>query len=74
LAGWVKPRLERIYHPRENNNFRADSLHAKLEYYIANNAKFFAEHKVSRFDNIANEPQGEPFDDNFTKISLEVTF
>lgn len=74
LAGWVKPKQERYYHPRENNNFRADSFHAKLEYYIANNAKFFAEHKVLRSDNIANEPQGEPFDDNFTKISLEVTF
>jgi hypothetical protein len=74
LAGWIKPRQERIYHPRENNNFTADSLHARLEFYIANNAKFFAEHKVSRFDNVANEPQGEPFDDNFSKVSLEVTF
>ena len=74
LAGWMKPKQERIWHPVSNNNFTADSLQARLEYYIANNAKFFAEHKVSRFDNVGNEPQGEPFDDNFTKVSFEVTF
>ena len=70
----MKPKQERIWHPVSNNNFTADSLQARLEYYIANNAKFFAEHKVSRFDNVGNEPQGEPFDDNFTKVSFEVTF
>lgn len=74
LAGWVKPKQERIWHPLSNNNFTADSLQARLEFYIANNAKLFADHKVSRYDNPANEPKGEPFDDNFTRISFEVTF
>jgi hypothetical protein len=74
LAGWVKPRQERIWHPVSNGNYTADSFQARLEYYIANNARLFADHKVSRYDNPANEPKGTPFDDNFTRVSFEVTF
>lgn len=74
IAGWVKPRQERLWHPASNGNFTADSLQARLEYYIANNAKLFAEHKVSRYSAAALEPQGTPFDDNFTRVSLEVVF
>ncbi len=74
VAGWVKPRQERIWHPASNNNFTLDSLQARLEYYIANNAKLFADHKITRYDNPAGEPQGFPYDDNFTRVSFEVTF
>jgi hypothetical protein len=74
VAGWLKPRQERIWHPVSNHNFTADSLQARLEYYIANNAKLFAEHKITRFSEGALEPQGFPFDDNFTRVSFEVVF
>ncbi len=74
VAGWVKPRLERIWHPVTNRTFTADSLQARLEYYIANNAKLFAEHRVTRFSEAVLEPQGTPFGDNFTRISFEVVF
>jgi hypothetical protein len=73
-AFWVKPRLERIWHPVPNNNFRAESLQMKLEFYISTNARLFAEHKVARFQDPAGEPQGFPFDDNFTRVSFEVNF
>ncbi|MBL8024622.1 MAG: hypothetical protein JNK54_10160 [Elusimicrobia bacterium] len=74
LAGWIKPRQDRIWHPLTNRNFTADSLQGQLDYYIANNAKLIAVHKISRYDNPANEPQGPPFDDNFTRVTFEVTF
>ena len=74
IAGWVKPRQERIWHPASNNNYTSDSLQARLEYYIANNAKMFAEHKTTRYDQAVNEPVGSPYDDNFTRVSFEVTF
>ena len=41
---------------------------------MANNAKLFAEHKIPRFSEAGLEPQGTPFDDNFTRISFEVVF
>lgn len=74
LAGWVKPTQERIWHPVNNGNYTLDIFEAQLEYYIANNAKFFAHHKITRYDNPDLEPQGTPFDDNFTRVSFEVTF
>lgn len=74
VAGWVKPRQERIWHPATNGTFTSDSLQARLEYYVANNAKLFAEHKITRFSEAGLEPQGTPFDDNFTRISFEVVF
>jgi hypothetical protein len=74
IAGWVKPRQERIWHPTQNENYAMDSFQARFEFYIANNAKLFAEHKTSRYDNPLNEPQTPPFDDNYTRVSFEVTF
>lgn len=74
VAGWVKPRQERIWHPASNGNFTSDILHGRLEYYIANNAKLFLEHRVTRSSLAVLEPQGFPFDDNFTRVSFEVVF
>jgi hypothetical protein len=74
MAGWIRPRQERIWHPESNRNYTADSLQMRLEYYITSNARFFAEHKTSRFSDKASEPVGYPFDDNFTRVTFEVSF
>ncbi|HRY30569.1 MAG TPA: hypothetical protein P5079_11115, partial [Elusimicrobiota bacterium] len=74
MAFWVKPRQEHVRHPATNRRFVTDSLQTKLEFYITTNARLFAEHKVTRFGDKTFEPQGYPFDDNFTRVSFEVTF
>jgi hypothetical protein len=74
MAFWIKPRQERFWHPATNFNFVNDILHMKLEFYMSTHARLFAEHRISRFGEEAFEPQGFPFDDNFTRISFEVTF
>jgi len=74
IGAWLKPKQDRVWHPVDNTSYTADSLQARLEFYITNNARFFAEHKISRYDNPLNEPQGDPYDDNYTRVSFEVTF
>ncbi len=74
IAYWIKPRQERVWAPAQNTNFVADILHMKLEFYISTNARFFAEHKVLKYGHPDFEPQGHPFDDNFTRVTFEVTF
>ena len=49
-------------------------LNVRYEYYMSSNAKLFAEYKTSRYPERAWEPAGYPFDDNFTKVSFELTF
>lgn len=73
-AIWVKPRQEHIWHPATNNNFVTDSLQSRLEFYISTNARLFAEHKVTRFSTPEAEPQSSPFDDNYVKVTFEVSF
>lgn len=75
LRMWAKGIEERITHPANNNaQYKTDIFQTRLEYFISNNARIFAEHKTTQFGNPAWEPFGSPFDDNFTKFSIELNF
>lgn len=75
LRLWAKGIEERIRHPANNNaQYKTDIFQTRVEYYVSNNSRIFAEHKFTQFGNPAWEPTGSPFDDNFTKLSAELNF
>jgi hypothetical protein len=74
IAWWIKPRQERIWTPLDNKSGTAEILQTKFDFYMDTNARFFVEHKTTRFRHPDNEPKTFPFDDNFTRVSFEVTF
>jgi hypothetical protein len=51
-----------------------DKFYAKLEYRLNTNAKLTAETCTSVYSQKAAEPQGWPYDDNFSRIAFELTF
>ncbi|HOW28518.1 MAG TPA: carbohydrate binding domain-containing protein [Elusimicrobiota bacterium] len=74
MAFWIRPRQERRWIPSSNTNQVANSFQSHLDYYISTNARFVVEQKISNFDNPAYEPQGYPFDDNYVRVSFELSF
>jgi hypothetical protein len=74
MAVWFKPHEERIWHPGDNTTQVFDSLQFRLDFFVSSNARFFVEHKNSRYGDAVLEPVGFPFDDNFTRAAFEVTF
>ena len=72
---WAKAAQERIVHPSAGNaHFTTDIFNTRLEYYISNNMRLFAEHKTTEFGDPGWEPIGSPFTDNFTRLSAELNF
>jgi hypothetical protein len=74
MAFWIKPRQERIWIPITNESGVAEILQMKLDFYVNTNARFFVEHKTTRYRLADQEPRTFPFDDNFSHVWLEVSF
>ena len=75
LRTWAKAIEERITHPGNNNaKYKTNIFQTRFEYFVSNNSRIFAEYKFTQFGNPAWEPIGSPFDDNFTKLSVELNF
>lgn len=74
LVVWFRPSHELKHDYKVDDSFTQDSLHGRLEYYANTNVKTFLEFKTTRFSRPEFEPTGFPFDDNFLKLTLEVTF
>jgi hypothetical protein len=51
-----------------------DKFHARLEYKLNTNAKLTAETCTTVYGKTESEPQGWPYDDNFSRITFELTF
>jgi len=74
IAIWFKIHIEDIEHPSDGAKYQTSSLFTKFEYYLSSNAKLFAEYKTTRYPEPPWEPKGYPFDDNYAKITFELTF
>jgi hypothetical protein len=57
-----------------NPEASVDIFDAKLEYKLNTNATFVAETKSSVYSQPSAEPVGWPYDDNFSRISFQLTF
>jgi hypothetical protein len=51
-----------------------NSFYAKYEYDFSTNAKLFVEYMTTRYPQRSWEPQGWPYDDNYARISFDLTF
>lgn len=69
-----KFRQENILWLNDGSTFANNSFYTKLEYTLGSNAKLFGEYKTMRYPEAAWEPQGYPFDENYTKVTFELTF
>lgn len=69
-----KLRREDIKHPLTGLSFQNNSFSTKLEYALRGNTKITGEYKTTHFGRAEFEPQGLPFDDNFARVALELTF
>jgi len=74
LAVWFKPKQERIVHVDTGNSYTTEAFKVRMEWYLTPNAKLYGDYVTTRYGLESWEPQGYPYDDNFAKISFELTF
>lgn len=74
LIVWFRPRHELKHDYKVDNDFTQDSLQSRLDYFATTNVRLSVEQKTTRYADPAFEPTAFPFDDNFFKMTLEVTF
>ncbi|MFH1258212.1 MAG: CIA30 family protein [Elusimicrobiota bacterium] len=69
-----KLRREAMEHPLTGLSFQNNSFSLKLEYALRGDTKLNAEYKTTHFGRPEFEPQGYPYDDNFARVGLQLTF
>ncbi len=74
LTLFFRPKREDIVHPATGLTFSNESLYGKVEYYPITNIKVLGEFRTSHYGVKTQEPQGQPYDDNFVRLKLEFNF